>query len=108
MSEFASFRSYQLFAESVRTKWRYVRDLDREQSTFLETLLETSASRIDQIKSGSTLWRAQLGPDSNPSYDSEDEQPAPLDVQRMKPLPTRAPEGRANPKGIPCLYLSTE
>jgi hypothetical protein len=27
--------------------------------------------------------------------------------ERMKPLPDRASEGRANAKGIPCLYLST-
>jgi hypothetical protein len=26
----------------------------------------------------------------------------------MKPLPDRAAEGRVNPKGLPCLYLSTD
>ena len=29
------------------------------------------------------------------------------DARRMKPLPFRAFEGRANPKGIPCLYVAT-
>src|SRR5262249_30685866 len=33
--------------------------------------------------------------------------PAPAPASRMKPRPNRAPEGRINPKGIPCLYLST-
>ena len=28
--------------------------------------------------------------------------------QRMKPRLDHAPEGRANPKGIPCLYLATK
>ena len=33
--------------------------------------------------------------------------PAAYPPERMKPLPGRATEGRANPKGIPVLYLST-
>jgi RES domain-containing protein len=33
--------------------------------------------------------------------------PAPLKHERMKPLVDRAQEGRANPKGIPYLYLAT-
>ena len=32
----------------------------------------------------------------------------PLPEERMKPLATRAFEGRVNPKGIPCLYCSTD
>ncbi len=34
--------------------------------------------------------------------------PVPHSRERMKPLKDRAPEGRINPKGIPCLYLATE
>lgn len=36
------------------------------------------------------------------------EQLSPLPPDRMKPLPNMATEGRANPKGIPYLYLATD
>jgi hypothetical protein len=106
MTGFASHRSYQQFAESVRTRWRYVRD--PEQGAFLTALLATSVGRQEVIACGSKLWRAQLGHAWYPADDlSGEEQPAPLDVERMKPLCDRAREGRANPKGIPYLYLAT-
>src|SRR5690242_18366035 len=28
--------------------------------------------------------------------------------ERMKPIPAKATDGRANPRGIPCLYLATK
>ena len=106
MAGFASYLSYQQFAESVRTRWRYVSD--PKQSTFLEALLATSVARQEVITCSSKLWRAQLGHAWYPADDSsEEEQPAPLGVERMKPLRDRAREGRANPKGIPYLYLAT-
>jgi RES domain-containing protein len=36
-----------------------------------------------------------------------EEVPHPYPPERMKPLRDRAFEGRANPKGIPCLYVAT-
>ena len=33
--------------------------------------------------------------------------PVPFAIERMKPLIERAHEGRANPKGIPCLYVAS-
>jgi hypothetical protein len=57
---------------------------------------------------GSMLWRAQLGYDHYAAVDfTGEQQPAPFPVERMKPLRNRAREGRANPKGIPYLYLAT-
>ena len=57
---------------------------------------------------GQIFWRAQLGHDwrtvEEPSPYKEEVTFSP---SRMKPRAERAPEGRANPKGIPCLYLST-
>jgi len=74
----------------------------------LEALLTTSVARQEVIASGSKLWRAQLGHDWYPADRlSGEKQPAPLDIKRMKPLRGRAREGRANPKGIPYLYLAT-
>src|SRR5437660_949858 len=81
------------FAESVMTRWRYVSH--PEQRAFLRALLETSAARQEVIGCGSRLWRAQLGQDCYPADLTREEQPAPLDIQRMKPLGDRAREGRA-------------
>lgn len=106
MAEFTSYLSYQKFSDSVRTRWRYASDPD--QSAFLRVLLATSVPRQEVIANGSNLWRAQVGYDWYPSSDvSGEEQPAPLGAERMKPLRDRAREGRANPKGIPYLYLAT-
>ena len=67
-----------------------------------------------------SLWRAQRGcrvcielPGKQQSWkDDTDSCGYPLDcrpfsVERMKPEPEKAKEGRINPKGIPCLYLAT-
>jgi hypothetical protein len=51
------------------------------------------------------LWRAQIGYEEPMG---KDEDPLPLSAQRMKPIPNKATEGRANPKGIPYLYLATD
>jgi hypothetical protein len=104
-TEFSSYLSYHQFAESVRRRWRYA--TDPEQIAFLKTLLATSASYEELIASGSKLWRAQLGHDTYPSDEPGEEQLAPFSSKRMKPLGDRAREGRANPKGIPYLYLAT-
>ena len=104
-SEFASYRSYQEFSESVRTGWRYA--TDPIQRVFLQTLLATSGSRTGFISEGSYLWRAQIGHDWYPSDTPGEEQFAPLSVERMKPPRDRGREGRANPKGISYLYLAT-
>jgi hypothetical protein len=105
MAEFASYLSYQQFADSVRTVWRYVGG--PKQRAFLEALLATSVSRQETIPCGTRLWRAQLGHDWYPANDFSEQEPAPHDIERMKPRCNRAREGRANPKGIPYLYVAT-
>jgi hypothetical protein len=59
------------------------------------------------------LWRSQLGMEEQRKvvweegvYD--DSSPFPNSKERMKPRIGMAPEGRANPKGIPYLYFSTD
>jgi len=108
MADFESYRSYRQFAVSVTKRWRYARN--PEQAVFLKAVLATSVARQEVIASGSKLWRAQLGH----AWCPEDlgggvveELPAPFNVERMKPPRDRAREGRANPKGIPYLYLAT-
>jgi hypothetical protein len=108
MAEFKSHESYRRFAESVTSKWRYARNA--EQTEFLQTVLATSTSRQEVLKSETILWRAQRGHDmrADQSDSDEGEYPCALKPERMKPRANRASEGRANPRGIPYLYLATE
>lgn len=110
MPEFRSWRSYWEFEKSVKLKNRYVRESSVED--FLNTVLATSKSREKRISKGSHLWRSQLGYHWEPlGVDDEEhvgEELCPLSPNRMKPLPNKATEGRANPKGIPYLYLATD
>jgi RES domain len=108
MADFQSHRSYRDFAFAVSRRWRYA--LPTEHSEFLQTVIATSADKIESLPSGSLLFRAQVGHDWEPHdfgggviQDIE----CPLSPERMKPLSDRAFEGRANAKGIPCLYVAT-
>lgn len=112
---FKSYRSYFDFRNAVCTKQRYI--LDKDSNEFLESIINTCSTRETTIKSGSLVWRAQIGSDFQPYYQTDpetneeifiDDIPIPFSSQRMKPLPDSASEGRANPKGIPCLYVATD
>ena len=99
MSEFLSWQSYHSFAYKVIQRSRYIHD---EVSDFLTTLWETRDNRIKKIKKGSLLWRAQVGCDYRPFYEQGKhiyDEEVPYSQDRMSPLPDRASEGRANPKG---------
>jgi len=108
MAEFDSWGSYQIFARSVRHKARYVFEDHFEK--FLRTVIETSQGRKMDLPSNRFLWRAQQGDHwETVCVDGEEfEDHGPLPPQRMKPVLHSAREGRANPKGIPCLYLATD
>lgn len=108
MAEFASYRSYLEFAFQVARRWRYARP--PAMIDFLETVLATARDREEVIAMGSPVFRAQLGHAWRPETCGEgmtEEFPCAFPPERMKPLPDRAVEGRANPKGIPCLYVGT-
>ncbi|MGD1097006.1 MAG: RES family NAD+ phosphorylase [Bryobacteraceae bacterium] len=113
VAEFESWKEYWDFSRFVMRKARHI--LDAKSQRFLDTVVETSAKRKSFIKKGAVLWRAQLGfewrtqtvLDQNLeeiTFDVEN----PFSPSRMTPLPDRANEGRVNPKGIPCLYFSTD
>jgi hypothetical protein len=114
MAEFESWRQYEEFSNFVMRKARHI--LDAKNQRFLDTVVETSAKRRGVIEKGAVLWRAQLGHGWRPErivndngveidcFDVVD----PFPPERMMPLPDRATEGRVNPKGIPCLYCSTD
>jgi len=108
MLQFKSWRDYDKFQRETHRAYRFIRSPDQEE--FLRTVLATSKSRTSVLKVGSILWRAQQGHDWRAEHPQEDLEvivPAPHPPSRMKPRPDRANEGRANPKGIPYLYLAT-
>ena len=106
MLQFESWNSYWNFQHSVSRELRFIRKPDAEQ--FLETVLETSKKRIVDVKEGRIFWRAQLGHEWREEGDEEKfDVPCAFSTSRMKPLRDRATDGRANAKGIPCLYLAS-
>jgi RES domain len=109
MKVFRSFKSYYDFQLAVKRTYRYI--YNSEVQDFLQTVLETGQSRVEEIEKGNMLWRAQLGNDWRPHYEGSEhiaDVPCAFGPKRMKPLQNSAAEGRANPKGIPYLYLSTD
>ena len=111
MMAFKSPDAYFQFARKVKSTNRHIRDAD--DLKFLATLLAQARrdEREATIRKGTILWRAQLGSGWEPIWDgkkySDDFTEGPFPKERMKPLRDRAREGRANPQGIPYLYLST-
>ena len=87
---------------------RYLRSSSSEE--FLKAVAATAHPRKIAVGPGSILWRAQLGHGLRKEGNDPEafEVECALPPERMKPLPDRASEGRANPKGIPCLYLATK
>jgi len=111
MSEFKSYSSYFDFATSVRNKSRYI--YDKLTYDFIEAVQHTCGKYSADIKEGAILFRAQRGCDTRPIYDQEtDEHIAdddwPHKRERMLPLKNKSYEGRANVRGITCLYLATD
>jgi len=106
---FISWQSYQSFSSAVVTGQRY--RLDKECEGFLSAVLETAKSRIEIIKPGSVAFRSQSGCEWRELVEDGQylgEQIIPYSDKRMLPLSDSAKEGRANPKGIPYLYISNK
>jgi len=108
MTEFTTYRDFQNFRQHVLRESRYV--LDDFARSFLGTVLATSAGRRREFPEGRIFWRAQVGHgwQTIQQDDDEYEVPGPHSQDRMRPRPHVATEGRVNPKGIPCLYLTTD
>ena len=105
MGTFKSWQSYSQFETKIKHQSRYIHSTEVE--IFCRTVLKTAEARIEVIPKDSILWRAQLG--HGWRFENEDvgEIPAPHEPERMCPKIGRANEGRANPKGIPYLYLAS-
>jgi hypothetical protein len=102
---------YQIFAESVKNNLRYVRS--KGVNDFLERVLNTCGDRTIKIPKGKISWRARRGNASELVFDKYDDiqvswdKDEPYSAKEMKPIPNWQSEGRANPRGIPYLYLAT-
>lgn len=107
MPEFSSWRSYWKFVDHVSNKFRFA--WDQETQTFLDTVLATASERETVIPLGTRFWRSQHGHNLQIVETDciEHEVLSPHPQNRMKPRPNLASDGRANPRGIPYLYLAT-
>ena len=107
--EFASVVSYGKFAQRVRRGRRYV--WDKEIQAFLDTVRATLKGRDVPIPKETMFFRAQQGVEDDTDVDEDGYElpsgPFAFGEDRMKPLGDRAREGRANPAGIPVLYLAS-
>jgi hypothetical protein len=59
MAQFEHIESYMRYTDDVSSNFSYIRTAVSEQ--FLEAVRATASKREQDIKSGTTLWRAQLG-----------------------------------------------
>jgi len=110
MKKFEHPLDYQKFSFLIKDKKRDPDGLRCQN--FLECLLDTCNTRITEMPEKTKLWRAQLGKDkpiigfAGGSFLDTSLKPFPQ--HRMKPLPQKVSEGRANPSGAQALYLSTD
>jgi hypothetical protein len=111
MAQFKSSEDYRNFDYAVRRQLRYVRGTVHDD--FLQAVLETGVRRLLSLTNKSYhqgVWRAQLGNcwrevEKNGKVHRV---PSPYSQSRMKPIPEKVSDGRVNPKGIACLYISTD
>src|SRR5437868_12495996 len=105
------WESYRQFSESVKTQSRYV--WSPETNQFLQDVLSSCGSRKLAIPKGHTFWRARLGCEFEEVTQVHNDvevawtEDRPFSRENMKPIPNWQTEGRANSRGIPCLYVAT-
>jgi hypothetical protein len=106
------WESYRQFAQSVKAELRYVRS--KRESDFLSEVLATCKNRKLVIPRGHLYWRARLGCEYEEITDEDSDihvshtEDRPYSRDNMKPISNWQSEGRANPRGIPYLYLLDE
>ncbi|QZY56673.1 RES family NAD+ phosphorylase [Crassaminicella profunda] len=94
-------RKFHKLYKTLMTKNRYI--FDNDTKNILNDIRKFMNQRIKTLAYGTKLWRAQIGCD----FDKNNDTPTPYNEKRMYPLKHKAFEGRANPKGIPYVYLAT-
>jgi RES domain-containing protein len=111
---------YRHFDIEIRRRWRYV--FPQNVQKYLSIIRKTAEHRKLTYPQYSLFFRAQRGCEMqevmpHPSAAQlheimnerlEQSRPKAYDTKRMTPRLNRSPEGRVNPKGIPCLYLAED
>lgn len=111
MKTFPFPADYLYFQGMVKGWFRFI--YERYTKKFLDDVLMTSSKRVVYIRKGRIYWRARIGSAKSKGLKGSTnnkrvfQQDIPYSANEMKPLPGKAKEGRANPKGIPYLYLAT-
>ncbi|WP_407112419.1 RES family NAD+ phosphorylase [Bradyrhizobium sp. LMG 9283] len=106
------WHSYDQFVQSVKSDLRYVRS--PSANGFLDEVLASCPSRKLTIPKDRIFWRARLGCEWQEVEQTDGEITAVVEEDRpyraegMKPIPNWQSEGRANPRGIPCLYVADD
>ena len=95
---------FYMFSDGSKYNYRYF--FADKHLKFFKHLEDTCAKRILKLSEGKILYRSQIGGTPLESDDEFNKKLVPHPFERMKPLKNSAREGRVNPKGIPCLYLS--
>lgn len=93
------------FEAEVQDRRRFF--LSDESKDFIEAVRESVPRHILEVPETQRFWRSQLAHNVIPGKNGFPES-RPCSVERMKPLHGKAREGRANPKGIPFLYVASD
>jgi hypothetical protein len=106
MNAFDSKNAYWDFARTVQNERRWI--FDGKAANFLAAVRATSKARVQPLKAGRRLCRAQVGSEFAPENENGVEEEHPLSEARMIPDPKHIKSsGRANPPGFAYLYLAT-
>lgn len=113
MTEFPSYRSYYNFRKQVIRNSRFLQT--EETLKFLEAVKSTINKRKLNLEAPIRLYRAQIGSDTRSVPVCDDDEilideydvDCPYPKDRMVPDAEHCGDNRANPRGIPILYLST-
>jgi hypothetical protein len=109
VNAFSSLDDYRRFAHEIRSKSRFVHS--RLVQDFLRAVEATIGPRVETLVKRTRFWRAQMGSRMGEvvidSAGDTAEVEFPHSAERMMPLATRARENRANPHGIPALYVAS-
>ncbi|MBR0599779.1 RES family NAD+ phosphorylase [Sinanaerobacter chloroacetimidivorans] len=95
-----SERDFSKLYRSIMTENRYI--FSAEILEIIKKINDFFVNRVEVVPVGSIMYRAQKG------VAGFDDLPIPYGRDRMLPLDHKAREGRANPKGIPYIYLSNK
>jgi hypothetical protein len=97
---------YPFFEEEILINRRYIYDdYIKETLSYFKSMINLFKTRFP---SSQIFYRAQKGNNWQNNSDQKGNKkiPIPFTKERLFPFKDRSKEGRVNPKGIPCLYLT--